>query len=195
MGLNWLFRPKADGSGIEAIPQPTDAPTSTPKTEAAPADTVAAIDLENSPAVKALREQMATLSAQAAADRAEKILAVGAQFVSLELHAGRLIPAEAKGLLESYVQAAEDDAARPVAAGKPSRVESLKARQSARPKHGLFAEQLGPDDLPAEIRLLGQRPDTGPDRDNPNAPVSAARTDELLAKFPAGQKLLAARKG
>ena len=203
MALSWLFRPKADGS-IEAVsqtvadtsaPAPAPAPTPTPKSEAEPVVlTAKAIDLAHDPVVIALREQVAALTAKATAAHTANLETRAVAFVQSEHAAGRIFPPEATHLYKSYLRAARDDDALPVATGELSRVATLAAQQAARPKHGLYAEQISPDALPEAIRLLGQRPDTGPDRDNPNAPVSAARTEELLKKFPAGVKLLAQEK-
>ena len=199
MALSWLFKPKSDGT-LEAVSQTVpDVPVAAPPAASVPAPAAAdlaalagSIDLENTPAVKALRAQVKALELKAAADRSARLEAVAASFVQAEHVAGRIVPTEAAGLYRRYLQAARDDEASPLADG--SRVAALTADQAARPKHGLYAERLGPDALPEEIRLLGQRPDTGADRNDPNAPVSTARTVELLAKFPAGAKLLATEK-
>ena len=163
------------------------------------------IDLENAPTIKSLRDQVAQLQkdkAVADADRAEaqkdraaanaeRIEALATSFVQAEFTAGRILPGEAQALKSMYVLAAQDDAVKPLATG--SRVQSLKDMSEARPKHGMFAQQVATDALPDTLRFLGSTMSPQAPRD-PNTPPSKERVDEMLASFPAGRALLAQEK-
>lgn len=85
---------------------------------------------------KALRERLATESAA-------RIEAEFSAFSAAQVAAGKLFPAEVAKLKESYLQAAADDLASPLAAG--SRVATLTAQVEARPKHKLFEERVQAD--------------------------------------------------
>ncbi|MBS3915588.1 MAG: S49 family peptidase [Bacteroidetes bacterium] len=93
------------------------------------AKSAAEIELEK---MKADREQ----------EKREQLQKDAEKFVSAEITAGRLYPAEKDGFLSTYLQAAKDDEASPLESG--SRVANLKATQEARPKHGLTEEILEP---------------------------------------------------
>lgn len=188
-----------DGSSPEA-----SSATATPSVTApvtAPA-VQAAASFADSPEAKALREQVAALSAKAKAD-AEKLEALASRqrdaadelirtqataFVEAELFAGRIVPTEKEPLAALYAQLASDDYSHPLASGK--RVDALRTMTTARPSHGRFSEHVSADALPEYIRLIGQRAD-GTD---PNAPPTPERTKELLSKFAEGRRLLAAGK-
>jgi capsid assembly protease len=99
-------------------------------------------------------------------------------FVKEQIVAGRLLPAEKDAVLADYLQAAEDDEARPLADG--SRVATLQARVAARPAHKLTEEQLDPEKT--RVLLSDEKPAAGE--------VSEERRKELLAHTALGKASL-----
>lgn len=134
------------------------------------------------PTPDATTAQVATVAAlqqQVAALQAEARRASAAAFATRQVTARRALPAERAALEQLYLQAAEDDAARPLAA---SRVAALTAAVEARPAHVLTAEHIGD----APLLALAQQA----------APVDpVARKRALLALTPLGRSVLAAQKG
>lgn len=154
---------------------------------------VGEIDLAQTPAVQAMQREIDALKAANAAIEREKLEALATAFVQSEFHAGRCLPAEANALKQTFLLAAQDDAAHPIASG--SRVENLRTLQSQRPKHAMFREQVSQDALPKELRFIGaQMAPQAPEPIDPNAPPTEERTNELLGKFAAGRALLAQQK-
>lgn len=102
-------------------------------------------------------------------------------FISAQVVAGKLFPAEKAGMLSAYTQAAMDDLSSPLVEG--SRVATLKATIEARPAHKLTEE------LTAGGNLRTVRAD-----ENGQTEMSEERRKELLAHTGLGQSTLRAVK-
>lgn len=97
---------------------------------------------ESNAAEQSAVAELAKFKAEQATKKQQQLEKDAGDFVSVEITAGRMYPAERTAFLSSYLQAAKDDEASPLAEG--SRVEMLKANQAARPKNGLTEEVLEP---------------------------------------------------
>lgn len=114
-------------------------------------------------------------------------------FISSELSAGRVVPAEAERLVEVYVQSGLDDAARPLRAiagrGEFTRLGYFKRGIQARKSHALTREEVGSDPaLPIGSRTLAN----GAEPPDPRSPMRPERLAEMLAATPQGRPILAA---
>lgn len=83
--------------------------------------------------------ETAALRAQLAEERRARLEAEAKNFIAAQVAAHRLLPAESAGAIADYLQAAEDDAAQPLAGGD-TRVGRFRARIEARPAHRLTEE-------------------------------------------------------
>lgn len=120
-------------------------------------------------------DQVAELQKQVAELQTASRRQAAQSFAAGEVAARRALPAERERLQSLYLQAAEDDAARPLAEG--SRVALLAAQQAARPQHVLTAEHIGD----APLFALSQQA----------APVDkATRRKSLLSMTPVGRAAL-----
>jgi len=143
----------------------------------------------DAPEFKALAAQLADLKAsnaslqskavQADAERVEAMASVFLGSVT-----DRVFPAEMSFLKGEFIQAAQDDAERPLSSG--SRVQTLRDRTSARPKHGLFSSQVSGQSLPPNVLVMGQHAGTI----DPEAPGTNDEINELLALDPRGRTML-----
>lgn len=144
------------------------------------------------PEYKAMQTELEALRTRDAARERERIVEKAAVFADTEIGAKRALPAERDALLDTYVVAAEDDAAHPRtvtfskdgAEATGTRVDALKARHAARAPHVLTEELLRDGDAQA----LFNRTSTAKEGD-----VSDERRRELLAKTPLGQAIIAAK--
>lgn len=197
----WLGAGMPEDRAVESFDDAPAPEASAPVPVSAPATQSVAPSFADSAEAKALREQVAALNAKSVADAA-KLEAIAARqresadelirtqataFVQGEFHAGRIVTTEKEPLAALYAQLASDDYAHPLVGGK--RVEALRALTTNRPSHGRFTEHVSADALPEYLRVFGQHAD-GTD---PNAPPTAEKTNELLAKFPDGRRLLAGK--
>lgn len=188
--FKFLFQQKADGT-VTVEPVTADA-KQVIEASAARLETQS-IDLASDPTVKALQSEVAELRAAKQRAEEERIEALATAFVQAQFSAGRLLPADTAALKAQFIQAAKDDTASPLATG--SRVQSLRDREEARPKHSLFREQVSNDALPAELRVIGaQMAPQSPGVIDPNAKPSEEHVNAMLATFPAGRRLLAQQK-
>jgi len=163
------------------------------------AETPLVIPFDKTPEYQAMAAKLAAqdsalaqLKKIAADARKDAIKAQAMSFVQSEFAASRIVPAESATLQALYTQLALDDDAAPLATG--SRVESLRAFCSNRPKHALTREQVSGDALPAELRALGSTSvatNAGPV--DPNA-VRPEKIAEMEAKLPAHLKALLTAK-
>lgn len=87
-------------------------------------------------------QRAAKAESELAAVKQEKLETEADSFVSAEVAAGRMMPAEKDEFKSLFLQAAADDANSPLATG--SRLDNLKTIQSKRHSSGLTAEQLDP---------------------------------------------------
>lgn len=107
-----------------------------------------------------------------------------------EVKAGRAYPAEMDALVTAYTDAAGDDLDYPRAAGQPSRVASLDARQAARPAHALTGELVPV--RPTEgggLQVLTNQQATKLEGAEPE--WSPTRWRDLCAYTPTGRAILA----
>ncbi len=98
-------------------------------------------------------------------------------FITAEISAGRMIPAEKEGFKSLYLQAVADDEANSLADG--SRLENLKAIQGKRKPHQLTKEVLSPKN---GLQIV--QADESPEN------ISEARQKELMEKTPLGKAAL-----
>lgn len=136
---NWLnsddVKPHLEENGGEPA---TENPATPPKTEtpATPPEASAANQLN-------AETELAKIKAERAEEKRQQVQKDAETFVTAEISAGRMFPAEKEGFLATLLQAAKDDDSSPLETG--SRLETIKANQSARPKHGLTEEVLEPE--------------------------------------------------
>ncbi len=130
----------------------------------------------------ALKLEMDTLKKQLAEQRRVQIETQAAAFADGTVRDRRALPAERQQLYESYLLAAEDDAAHGAvtfADGKQgTRVSRLETLTQARPQHDLTVEQV----ITNEAGALGN--------DATKAKMSEERHEALLAMTPLGQAVL-----
>jgi hypothetical protein len=132
---------------------------------------------EDAAKIDAAEAENERLRKQLAAQREEKAKAEADAFVMQQLRVGKLLPAEADATKADYLQAVEDDAARPL--GDGSRVSRLCARIESRPSHKLTEElTVGPGDKVLKAD------------ENTQTEMSEERRKELLGKTPAGKAAL-----
>lgn len=81
-------------------------------------------------------------------------------FVTSQLTANKIVPAEEAALRDEYLQALNDDVQYPVAEGQTSRAAKIEARQTARPAHILTTEMLR--NVPPNARVLESIEGTNP---------------------------------
>lgn len=116
--------------------------------------------------------ELKRVKAELEAEKQQRLQNEAEAFVSAEITAGRLSPAEKDAFLANYLQAAADDKSSPLATG--SRVENLKTAQGKRPASGLTEEVLQPGN---QIKVLTNEQDK-------NAQLDAeieAQTSEYVA--------------
>lgn len=126
-----------------------------------------------------LAERMAELEAQITEQRTHAAKVAATAFADGAVRSRQAMPAEHAGLVADYMQAVEDDAARPMA---ESRVSRLESRIAQRPTHDLTSEQVA-------TTLAGALPNAAV----PETP-SEERVQALLAMTPAGQAALDRRR-
>lgn len=158
-------KPAVAGEGEEAEENPT--PEASAKPAVAP------------PGAAGADNQISVLQGQVAQSQAEA-------FIAAEMAAGRLVPAEKAGLQSLFIQAATDDFKSPLASG--SRVETLKAHQSARKPHGLDVETVNSDANEIFVLSLGKDAKTKMDRD-----IDAQVDSYVATVSPGGKKLEAVK--
>jgi signal peptide peptidase SppA len=138
---------------------------------------------ENTAEVLKLRQQLAQMQERESKLQGEAMQREAEAFADGEVRANRAFPAERDALVAQYLQAAQDDAARPWTvhvkvgdAEAKSRVDLLKLQCAARPDHGLTQEQMPGN--PAGGKALANQ-DT-PDANKPDP----ARVKQLIALSP-----------
>jgi signal peptide peptidase SppA len=134
---------------------------------------IAAVEAENA----RIKEENERLQKQFAAERQEKAKAEADAFVMQQLRTGKLMPAEADATKADYLQAVEDDAARPL--GDGSRVSRLCARIESRPSHRLTEELT-----------VGKTDKVLKADENNQTEMSEERRQQLLSATPAGKAAL-----
>lgn len=158
-------------------PVATQGPAATPaKAEEAPATDPA--EEQEKEAAETTDESEKTPENEVEALYARTASAEASSFVTTEIQAGRMIPAEKEGFLSVYTQAAIDDRLSPLAEG--SRVDALKATQTARKPHGLTSEVI---DTEANTVVLASISGS-------SEGVSADRQKQLLESSPLGKAAL-----
>jgi hypothetical protein len=146
------------------------------------------------PEYKAMQTELEALRTRDAARERERIAEKAAAFADAEIVARRALPADRAALMAEFADAAEDDAAHPRtvtfskdgAEATGTRVDALKARHAARAPHVLTGELLRDGD--AEALFNRTRAETAKEGE-----MSAERRQELLAKTPLGQAIIAAK--
>lgn len=172
------------------------------ETPAAPAasSTPAAPSAEFTAAQKQIEELTAKMSAIAA----EKRRGEAETFAAAVIASGKATPAESKGIVADYVQAATDDEAHPATvnfdlggeAKTGSRVDALKARFANRPAHVLFGQALPASEGTQAIYSRAITPDPSADRKlDLNDAADKAEYERLLNMTPAGQAVFAKGAG
>lgn len=111
--------------------------------------------------------------------KSEKISAECDSFISAEINAGRMLPAEKKGFKSLYLQAAADDESNPLSEG--SRVQSLKTIQEKRAPNTFTKEVLDPK---KGLQVLSG------EKAEDSETVSDARKQELMKKSPLGKSAM-----
>ena len=131
----------SSGSGFWAWINGSGTPTNPPDApQREPAPTATA---HTPPATDPAREaEIATLRAQLATVRQAQIDTAAAAFITQELGAGRLLPAEQQAVTALYTRLAQLDAAHPAAEGQPTGVQLLTQAYAARPARQLTQERV-----------------------------------------------------
>ncbi len=157
--FNFLFRPKADGSGIEFVPQASEGTGTEPKRPASPPTQPSSSDQATAEAYR----QLAEARQQLALAQVETINARAEGLYNTLFAANLIVPAERKHLTELFAQASMDDLANPLKDGK-TRASLVEGLYKARTAHTLDREQLGTDGaidaatgLPRGYKTLGAR--------------------------------------
>lgn len=166
--------------------------------EPAPGETVgvgsgtAPMSTTESAEFKALKERTEHVEAENARIRAERNHDQAVAFADAEIRESRAYPAERDAIISEYVQRATDDMLHgTVTFGEgdqkktTTRVTQMKELFSARPKHGLTAEQMADQGLAA---LMNQAETQSGDK-----PPSKEQVDKYLALTPGGRATLAMR--
>jgi signal peptide peptidase SppA len=149
----------------EAVPEATPVVEEPAPAEDAPAPAASADTLK----LEALQAKMA-----------ERVTVDASAFVESEIKAGRLLPNEKAAVESLYIQAAADDESSPLATG--SRVESLKAAQSARVPNTLMKEVVDAEANQVLLAASGDRTDE-------------EKRNDLLSKSPLGRSALKVIEG
>ena len=122
--------------------------------------------------------KIAELEARIAQQRQAQIATAAASFADGAVRERKAYPAEHAALVAAYVQAAQDDDARPVGGDTRTRVAQLQALVEQRPAHSLSGELIA-SGAGGELAT-----NAGPQ------PMSEARKQALLAATPMGQAAL-----
>ena len=126
-----------------------------------------------------LADRLAELETQISEQQTQARQAQAAAFADGAVRARQALPSERQALYDAYIQASEDDAARPLTSG--TRVSRIESMVTSRTPHSLTTEQLP----------------SGDGGTLPNAASSGAVSDErhqaLLAMTPLGQTILRKR--
>ncbi len=133
-----------------------------------------AIDLAK---IAAIEDENARLKADLVAQRRAQIETEAETFISLQIAAGKVLPAESEAILAQYRQAAADDAVMPMSEG--TRVARLVAMVDARPSHQLFDNLIAS----ADARTLHAD-------ENAQTELSEERRQQLLQMTPLGAAAL-----
>ncbi len=168
MGFKDEFKAFAQKLGLNV----TDAEVSTEADEATkPADEETKPTPAPEPAKEPVKEPAKDEADEKPVDEGNEVEAVRAElfqtqanaFVEAEMKEGRLFPAEKAAFASLFVQAALDDHRTPLAEG--SRLDAIKAIQTARPAHGLTQETVSGADNELFILGLGNSEKTQLDKD------------------------------
>lgn len=118
-------------------------------------------------------------------------------FISANIRAGRIFPAEAEALQSAMLQAFEDDQNSPQAAAKddPSktRLATLKSIVEKRAPHVLLGKQLAAS-VPEDAMVLENKETTTDSGLQSNAPIKPQRLESLMGLTDLGRQVLAETK-
>lgn len=186
--FKFLFKPKADGTGLEMIPEAVDS-AATPATPA-PAKPA------ESDASRAAQAELQEARRQLALAKVETINVRAESLYNTLFAANLIVPAERAAMTELFVQASIDDLASPLADDK-TRSSMVEKLYKARTPHTLTRERVAgegaasvaPGDLPPGYRAVQQSgdPDRPPTKERLNGLIShlvaaGAASPDVLVK-------------
>lgn len=125
-----------------------------------------------------LADRMRELETQISEQQTLARQAQAASFADGAVRAKQAMPSERQALYNAYIQAAEDDSARPLTGGSATRVQQIEAMVSSRTPHSLTDELLASGQV-------GALPSGAP-----AAAMSDERHQALLGMTPLGQSVL-----